>query len=53
MEWKYTNRINWHKWFAWYPVRLGDWFSSEEMAWLEIVERKRGQYDYSYRKIIK
>lgn len=26
----------WHKWFAWYPVRVG----SGDCRWLEYVERK-------------
>lgn len=28
-------RAEWHKWFAWYPVRVG-----ERRYWLEHVERK-------------
>jgi hypothetical protein len=27
---------NWHRWFAWYPVRVG----SHDCRWLEAVERK-------------
>jgi hypothetical protein len=30
----------WHSWFAWYPVRLGEW----DYRWLEKVNRK-GCYD--------
>lgn len=30
---------NWHRWFAWYPVRLGEF----EVRWLEWVDR-RGTY---------
>lgn len=26
----------WHRWFAWYPVRIGS-----EIYWLETVERRR------------
>lgn len=26
----------WHDWFAWYPVRMGD----NDCRWLETVERK-------------
>ncbi|QWY83228.1 hypothetical protein [Rhizobium phage RHph_X2_25] len=26
----------WHRWFAWYPVRVGD----SDVRWLEYVERK-------------
>jgi hypothetical protein len=48
-------RGQWHPWFAWYPVRIGD----ECCAWLELVER-RGEYwsdpygsgwDYEYRAV--
>lgn len=28
--------IHWYKWFAWYPVRVGD----NECRWLEFVCRK-------------
>lgn len=32
----------WRKWFAWYPVRIGD-----EWVWLEMVERTvLGQTEY-------
>jgi hypothetical protein len=30
---------HWHKWFAWYPVPLGD---TSEIAWLERVWRRVG-----------
>lgn len=30
---------NWHRFFAWYPVRIND----HECAWLEMVERKYEQ----------
>ena len=34
---EYLNRIkNWHKWFAWYPVRV----ASHDYRWLEYVERR-------------
>lgn len=29
-----------HKWFAWYPVKIGIW----EIAWLQYVKR---QYEYT------
>lgn len=32
----------WHKWFAWYPVRI----DSETCVWLEFVER-RGNVEYN------
>jgi hypothetical protein len=28
--------IHWYKWFAWYPVRVGD----NDCRWLEFVYRK-------------
>jgi hypothetical protein len=31
----YTNLCDWHPWFAWYPVEVGN-----EIVWLESVERK-------------
>lgn len=27
----------WHRWFAWYPVRVG----KHECRWLEMVERRK------------
>ena len=42
MKWKIpkgSNRFyekhNWHDWFAWRPVSIGD-----KIAWLEVVRRK-------------
>lgn len=32
----------WHRWFAWHPVRIG----SRDCRWLEYVERK-GEYGYN------
>lgn len=41
MKWKretaedrYRRRLDWHKWFAWYPVRVGG-----QVVWLETIER--------------
>lgn len=34
---------NWHRWFAWHPVRVGE----KECRWLEIVWRK-GSYGSKY-----
>lgn len=31
---------DWHRWFAWRPVRLEDWAT---WAWLETVERSWGR----------
>lgn len=33
---RYEQKTNWHKWFAWYPVRI----ASGDCRWLEHVERK-------------
>lgn len=42
MRWKEKDFYRWRRWFAWYPVKIGDTW-----AWLEIIEwRFRiGQYD--------
>lgn len=32
---------NWHRWFAWYPVRMGE----NDCRWLEWVSRK-GEFEY-------
>lgn len=32
----YHKLKEWHKWFAWYPVRLDE----NQCAWLETIERK-------------
>ena len=34
---RYNKTIKWHKWFAWYPVRISD----ESLIWLQYVQRKR------------
>lgn len=49
-EW-WHRRVNWHRWFAWYPVELGP--NGLEKAWLEFVECKRNPYihHWEYRKI--
>lgn len=31
----------WHRWFAWYPVRVAE----HDYRWLEIVERRKEYYD--------
>ncbi len=33
---KHEAKKFWHRWFAWYPVRV----SKRECIWLEFVERK-------------
>jgi hypothetical protein len=40
---KHQARKEWHKWFAWYPVRI----SSHDCRWLETVRRK-GTYECSF-----
>lgn len=40
MQWtpKLNPKYNWHKWYAWHPVKIfGTWY------WLEYVQRK---YEY-------
>jgi hypothetical protein len=34
---KRREQSQWHRWFAWHPVRV----SSSEVRWLEAVERRR------------
>lgn len=43
----------WHRWFAWRPVRLGHWSRSEGWAWFETVERRARPYNWptEYRSI--
>lgn len=41
-----TSRI-WHRWFAWYPVKVGQ----SEFRWLEAVERKNLAQDSSQPKL--
>lgn len=38
---KKAKLINWHRWFAWRPVRVG----KNDCRWLEFVERKL-TFDY-------
>ena len=38
-EEKRAAKEKWHKWFAWYPVRIG----SHDCRWWETIERK-GEY---------
>lgn len=42
---KWTRLGKWHKWFAWYPVRVG----VHDCRWFEYVERRKwiehGIYD--------
>ncbi len=35
-ESKKSHLENWHRWFAWYPVRVADF----DCRWLETVERQ-------------
>lgn len=43
MKWNYEASRPWHRWFAWYPVRLrteSTYAFSTAYVWLEWVERK-------------
>lgn len=35
-EEKFKLKQQWHRWFAWYPVRTGD----HECRWLEYIEQQ-------------
>ena len=55
---KFQARQQWHRWFAWYPVRV----ASGHCRWLETVERRGhtsyafdgafGDFDYEYRACV-
>lgn len=46
MNWyRFNNRAAWHKWFAWYPITVGQTSDSygrvcEYRVWLEFIERR-------------
>lgn len=52
MRWRHDSfpcivckKQKWHKWFAWFPVRV----SEDEIVWLVCVERRSGfksEWDY-------
>ncbi len=52
MIWGRTNKLeekqlhltNWHRWFAWRPVKLND----ERWCWLESIERRIKEYGSIY-----
>jgi hypothetical protein len=50
IESQYERRIGlrqWHRWFAWHPVRVGD----GDVRWLEAVERRlvwNGFFGYAF-----
>jgi hypothetical protein len=43
---RYRALHRWHKWFAWYPVRVPSKgrMSDMTLVWLEFVERKGKRY---------
>ncbi len=46
MRWKLPQpAIGWHRWFAWYPVRITVGRNAGEMVWLEWIERNDGVSD--------
>lgn len=38
---KQIAKREWHKWFAWYPINLGD---GNTIVWLDYVYRKNSYY---------
>lgn len=34
-------RHQWYDWFAWYPVRVPNFCDSEEIVWMERLQRRR------------
>lgn len=48
---RFDRLSQWHDWFAWRPVKVGDY----ECRWLEVVERKcewLGAWDGEYKFVI-
>lgn len=51
---KWKCKLEWHRWFAWYPVKIAE----NDCRWLEYVERKgsimagfdSGYWIWEYRK---
>ncbi len=39
MRWPKRKPRGWHRWFAWFPVKLGC-MATERWAWLEYVHRE-------------
>ena len=39
---RWSRVTDWHKWFAWYPVTIGD-----TRVWLEVVSRKLSYDGYT------
>ena len=39
-------KMKWHKWFAWYPVRV----ARNDCRWLETVHRKGTMFYYSQKR---
>lgn len=48
-ETKARRMLDWHPYFAWYPIRVGE----NDCRWLETIQRKRvpswGGWDSEYR----
>jgi len=63
IQYKHNTKLNWHKWFAWFPVTVKQYADgSAKKVWLEYVMRKGDMYDthgwiikwdYVYREIEK
>jgi hypothetical protein len=51
MRWKKKNKLEWHHWFAWYPIVIDNTY-----VWLEWIYRKDVnsplyfEYEYSFKK---
>ena len=55
MRFKMTNRTEWHRWFAWRPVRLPEMNYEgvrvpKMCVWLETIERKR-EYNLDEKRV--
>ena len=57
MEWFAKNKHDWHRWFAWYPVRVDDKtiIDKPHWAWFKFLDRQLNGSDihpyYVYRNV--
>lgn len=42
----YSRFSNWHRWYAWFPVRVGE----DDCRWLEWIERRGESASYKVHK---
>lgn len=50
MRWGGKSKLDWHRWFAWYPVQI---FETKVWVWLETVEKVSCGYNLGNRYKLK